>query len=151
MLLKNHTHKQALQKKEAHNKTFFSNLLCHNTPTFQSLCHTPSVGQQHSIPHNILTELCKTLQQDHACKLHIYAPLICYSFSEDPKLEMASIPKCKGGKGEGNFPSRFSWTLARVCFHYLTFFFFSTALFSLTFAHFFLMRSSKGIENSSLL
>lgn len=62
MLLKNHTHKQALQKKEARNKTCFCNLLCHNIPTFQSLCHTPSMGQQHSVPHYILTVLSKTKQ-----------------------------------------------------------------------------------------
>lgn len=62
-------------------------------------------------------------QQDHACKLHTYAPLICYSFWDDPKSEMVSIPKYKGGKGEENFPSRFSQHLPRLL-HYFTFLFF---------------------------
>lgn len=62
MLLKNHTHKPALQKKEAPNKTFFCNLLCHNIPTLQSLHHTPPMRRQHSIPHNIPIVLYNTKQ-----------------------------------------------------------------------------------------
>lgn len=61
MLLKKHTHKQALENKETRIKAFFCNLLYHNVSTYFKDC--PSIycptqlqqGQQHNILHNIPT------------------------------------------------------------------------------------------------
>ena len=56
MLLKKHTHKQALENKEAHMKTFFCNSLYRNIPTHfwdftSTYCPTQlQQGQQHNIP-----------------------------------------------------------------------------------------------------